>query len=242
MNRDELASIKWYTDYNYEDLNEKLRKNYVLTSEQQQHMNNLIECLSRFRTKEKMIVYRGVKKILKNDSHKIFQKDQELKAFTSTSLIKEVALEFAGPSCCLMEIEIPKGSCALELGHLSEMPSESEVLIPPGGTFMYSGDDEDYTKNYLRTYYYTYISNVLPEEEEKKIIEKTQEEKEDPKLHMVGRLVNFFHDEHDIYDDDALEDEVKLIFSQWKNEDKENKYTYVNFEDVWPYVKHELGR
>jgi hypothetical protein len=238
MNVEELASIKWYTDHNYENLNEKLRKGLELTFDQQNHTNNLINCLNRFKTKEKMIVYRGIKKILKDNSHQLFQKDQQLKAFTSTSLIKDVALEFTGSNCCLMEIEIPKGSIALELGHLSEMPLESEVLLPPGGTFLYTGYDEDYQNNYLRIYYYTYLSKNLPKKEEIKIIEKTQEEKLDPKFHMVGRLVNFFQDEKDFYDDESLKEETEIYFNKFKGSEK--IYNNINFEEIWPYILHEL--
>ena len=54
------------------------------------------------------------------------------KQFISTTMAKDVALEFKRENCCLMEITIPAGVKCLPIFEYSENKDEYEIVLPPG--------------------------------------------------------------------------------------------------------------
>jgi hypothetical protein len=60
-------------------------------------------------------------------------------AFISTSHNKKVARGFMGQNCCILVLTIPVGSKVLFLESISEYPTEREVLLDRGGSFVITG-------------------------------------------------------------------------------------------------------
>lgn len=149
---DELkTSLKFYTSSEYKELNNNVRSGIMLNSEVKRHYDNILDSFDGAPTvKSSFIVYRGMTKKYT---------DLENKGFISTSLNKDIAKTFhKGSSCCLYVITLTPGEYGiLPLAHLSEMPDEEEVLLPPGSLSIQSVIPYSESKENVDVIYCTYI-------------------------------------------------------------------------------------
>lgn len=120
-----IESLKWYTKTGYKLLNKNTREGKKLSSDQQQHFNNIREIFNEIPTVSTSItVYRGLK-LIKPDDFKIFDK-----GFVSTSIDENVAKNFSDSGgCCILVITILPGSPVLYLQSISDVPDEEEILL-----------------------------------------------------------------------------------------------------------------
>jgi len=126
LKKEQKDSLRYYTSHEYKELNNKIRKGYVLSSSLKHHFDNILDCFDGGPIVDSVLtVYRGM-----NKRYTAF----ENKGIISTSLSKKVAKTFHnGSSCCLYIITLTPGEYTiLPLKSVSEMPEEEEILLPPG--------------------------------------------------------------------------------------------------------------
>jgi hypothetical protein len=128
-----MDSIIWYSkSKNSIAFNKRLRslKN-PLKDEQYIHYKKLIKMLYENKTKNEMIVYRGLKDMKPEKVKEMF--DKPYHGFFSTTKVKDYNF-FTSPHlrCCLLEITIPKNSPGLDISEFSKYKDEEEFLLPPG--------------------------------------------------------------------------------------------------------------
>ena len=145
--------ILWYSkSKNSIPLNKRLRsfKN-PLTDEQYMNYKNLIKILYKNKTKNEMVVYRGLKQMTSDKVKDMFNKPYY--GFFSTTKIKDYDF-FTSPDlgCCLLEITIPKNSPGLDISEFSKYKNEEEILLPPG-ILLYKGEYDQKIDNYIGDIY-----------------------------------------------------------------------------------------
>jgi hypothetical protein len=126
LNKDLKDSLKYYTTFEYKELNMSLKNNHIMSKEQRKNYENILKIFEGGPVmRMNMTVYRGMTK-----RYKRFENE----GFISTSANKEVAKMFAkNRYCCLYIITLTPGEYTiLPLEKISEMPKEEEILLPPG--------------------------------------------------------------------------------------------------------------
>jgi hypothetical protein len=149
LNKELKDSLKFYTSPEYKEMNEKVRGNVILNKDIRNHYNNILDSFDGAPTvKTSFVVYRGMTK-----------RYNKTEGFISTSLNKDVAKTFhKGSSCCLYIITLTPGEYGiLPLAHVSEMPEEEEVLLPPGSLSIQSVVPYSESKENVDVIYCTYI-------------------------------------------------------------------------------------
>lgn len=226
---DETESIKWYTSdsNNSQHLNQSLRKNKDLDEEELYNYNILLRALEKFRIGKNYKVYRGIQAVKESDATDSF--NIPYKSFLSTSLSKSVAEDdFSGTKCCLFSIILPKGTSALELGNLSNVPSEKEILVRPGGTLLLL--DKGLTDNGVQSYDLSY--SYYPEKV-KEFEEQFDEDIRDEVLIVINKLYMTFGDTYDIYTKNALYQMMEdYFYKNIKNDNLSLEFTDYIFEKV----------
>lgn len=129
----EAASIKHYTEAGFKSINWGLRGIRQHTPETTAHLAELDRVMSRASLPEALTVHRGIggnglKEILKHGLKKGSIIPDS--GFLSTTKNSGVGKTFQNSSDNIMlEIRLPKGAKAVDLGKLSDNPGEQEVLL-----------------------------------------------------------------------------------------------------------------
>lgn len=132
MNADIIASLKWYTGGEYDELNNALRQGSKLPEHIAKHWHNIQEAFRLTApSKEPIMVYRGKK------SNKI----RNIVTPLSTSRTIRGTEDFVGSKCCILFITVSPGTRYIDLREISDIPSESEILLPPGGSLSFTDSD-----------------------------------------------------------------------------------------------------
>jgi hypothetical protein len=154
MNTKLTESLKWYTGGEYDELNDALRQGNRLPKHIAMHWYNIQEAFRLTApSTEPIMVYRGKK------SNKI----RTIVTPLSTSRTIQGTEDFVGDKCCILFITVSPGTRYIDLGQTSEIPSESEILLPPGGSLVFTGTDNiriEYPRivhNDMEVLYVTYI-------------------------------------------------------------------------------------
>ena len=133
VDKGEAASINHYTAAGFKSINWGLRGIRQHTPETTAHLAELDRVMSRASLPEPMVVHRGIggnglKEILKLGLKKGSIIPDP--GFLSTSKSSGVGKSFQNSSDNIMlEIRLPKGARAVDLGKLSDNPGEQEVLL-----------------------------------------------------------------------------------------------------------------
>ena len=119
--------------------------NHII-DESEEQSKTISTCLKRNRTKKPIITYRG----LAPDVVQMIEDNMEVgkvlydEGFVSSSTEKTVAKGFSGwGNGYIMEIHIPKGSKAASVKGISDVPTEYEVLIDKGSSFLIKQIDHE---------------------------------------------------------------------------------------------------
>ena len=125
---DIIEPLEWYTGGNFDKLNSALRNNKKLTSIQSSHVKNIDMAFSGApRLTKPITVYKGV------ETNNIFSD----KAFVSTTSEMKQAYNFSGKECCILIINVSKGSKPLMLSSISKYKEEKEILLNRNGYINY---------------------------------------------------------------------------------------------------------
>lgn len=192
----EKELIKRYTGYLYKEVRESFMKN-----EYNKEVSHIIETLDNIferipPVKHSFIVYRGIKDKLTKD----------IQSYVSTSLDKNVALEFMGEECCFLEITVSAGSKILPLFVNSRYASEQEILLSRFGKF-------EITYENFGKYFLTYLPDdhiiISKKTPEIKIINFSFET-------WIRRLENAISKEElDLFDNDIEKEEyIQSLFTE----------------------------
>ena len=149
-----IESLKWYTGGEYDELNDALRQGTRIPKHIAIHWHNIQEAFRLTApSTEPIMVYRGKK------SNKI----RTIVTPLSTSRTIQGTQDFVSDKCCILFITVSPGTRYIDLGQTSEIPSESEILLPPGGSLVFTGTDNiriEYPRivhNDMEVLYVTYI-------------------------------------------------------------------------------------
>jgi hypothetical protein len=133
VDKGEAASIKHYTAEGFKSINWGLRGIRQHTPASSAHLAELDRVMSRASLPEAMTVHRGVGGNGLKEIQKAGLKKGALipdAGFLSTSKSAGVGKSFQNSSDNIMlEIRLPKGARAIDVGRLSDNPGEQEVLI-----------------------------------------------------------------------------------------------------------------
>ncbi len=159
LDRKHVTALKSYKDKS--DINEPLRKNKGLYSDEHQHVKYM-DHVTSFKLKEPLTVYRGAYGHHSASAKKFKQKGHEFTdhGFTSTSLKKEVARTFSsrGKKSHIFAIHLKPGDKGYHLDrHKNYHEKEHEVLLHRGTRFKVTHHSED-DKNHI-----THLSVVSQE-------------------------------------------------------------------------------
>ena len=128
LTQDEIQSLRFYTN-DCALSNTLVRKGKKLFDAENRYYSNILKIFSNGpKITEALTVYRGVKLKSVHDC-------RDYSGFISTTIRKDVSEEFTSSSskCCVFKIIVPPGDyTVLPLYHISEYPSEEEILLPPG--------------------------------------------------------------------------------------------------------------
>lgn len=131
-----MDSLNWYTGGNFDNLNEALRKNKLLTEEQMFHLYNLDYAFNQAQPNQdlNLTVYKGI------DNDQFYTIDR---AFISTTTDIEEAMKFIDEesNCCILRIHIAPNSKVLRLRDISRYPEENEILLDRNGFMIRTGND-----------------------------------------------------------------------------------------------------
>ena len=151
-----LASLRWYTGGEYDELNTALRMATPLPPSIDAHWKNIQTGFAAAHPiTEPITVYRGQRANIVGP----------VLAPLSTAKTIRGTEDFVGQKCCMLVITVSPGTKVIDISHISEIPSESEILLPPGGTLVLTHRDiveyqYTYEKRTLETLYVTYIPPV----------------------------------------------------------------------------------
>jgi hypothetical protein len=193
-------SLAWYTGGAFDTLNERLRKGKGLGSMQAEHLHRIDLAFSGAPALENPItVYKG------KNSMSVYSD----KAFISTSVEYDKALDFAGSKCCILEITVAPGSKVLPIFGLSRYQEEGEVLLDRDGelTATYVGAKGD-----MKVIKCVYLPRTGISIEKGVDIKEAEKElqTDNSETEIINRIVGMFEpDELEFLDD--IEDEVKII-------------------------------
>lgn len=199
MNDDIIASLRWYTGGEYDELNDALRQGSKLSADIAAHWHNIQEAFRLTKpSTEPIVVYRGKK------SNKI----RNIVTPLSTSRTIRGTKDFVGEKCCIMFITVSPGTRYIDLHSISDIPSESEILLPPGGSLAFTRsvvktiEYSSMTKD-MEVLYVTYIPPAAFTIEMSKEASPTMATSKQIK-HIVGldTLVSLIDkEEYELYDD-----------------------------------------
>jgi hypothetical protein len=145
MDVDVINSLIWYTGGEYDALNNALRTNTPLQAHVANHWANIQKAFALTKPiTEPLIVYRGKRS---NTMYPVLSPLSTSKTIRGTE-------DFVGETCCMLIITVSPGTKAIDLSELSDIASEAEVLLPPGGTLVL-------THRTVESYKYTYITKDL---------------------------------------------------------------------------------
>lgn len=146
------AFIYIYTTAAYKDINAYLRsgtvskKTYTVNDIEYNiptYASILVDILqtANIKTKDDIVLYRGLKdKFWTSDTiHEC--------AFTSLSASKERALHFAGPTCCLLHVTVPRGFTILYVSAISRFQNENEFILLPHLDQVIMSQNKEYNLN-----------------------------------------------------------------------------------------------
>lgn len=153
LTKSERTAIELYTDLDFSDINKILRNNKkydkdAFPEEYERlltNINHISNVLKRAKTKEPIIVYRGIdEKFINTISDKLkigsmFKDD----GFCSTTTNIKVTNNFSSKNGYLFEIHVPKGSHAVSVKSISANESEDEILLNKESIFIIQEIDHD---------------------------------------------------------------------------------------------------
>ncbi len=136
LTREEADAVEQYTrSDDYAELNKYLRTGAKGDRYFDDMTEKLKSAISKSETTEELTVWRGIRsEVMFNEVQK--GKTMPLKSFTSTSLNKNIAEQFAGNnggSATVYKIRVPEKTKALDAFAGSAVPYQREILLPPGG-------------------------------------------------------------------------------------------------------------
>jgi len=140
LTREEVEAVLQYTrSDDYADLNSYLRTGQTGNEYFDNETRLLNAAISKTKTTEDMIVWRGIKSA--KVKYSVQSSDNyDVTAFTSTSTSRAIAEKFAGDGddAVIYKITLPKGTNAIDAMGISRKPEEDEILLPPTGFFKQS--------------------------------------------------------------------------------------------------------
>ena len=140
------GSLKWYTGPG-EELNILLRNKERFGNFFQKQFDNISKAFNNVpKLEEPITVYRGMKESPNFNS----------KSFISTSVSREVAIDYTSDVCCLLEILVTPGSKVLPLVSISLYPEQEEILLFGSLTFV-----EEKIENGMRIFKCAYSGKKL---------------------------------------------------------------------------------
>lgn len=147
----EIRNIRRYAGHDYASLNRMLRYGMDLSVRQQEIMDNLDSAFEKSTLKEPVTVLRGLGERLIEVMEDVKEGEVTTSlAYVSTTTSLGTASTFSGFKSPLMEISLPAGTRAIDVGRLSEM--EPEILLPRGTSMRYLGRGDPTRPNGPQTY------------------------------------------------------------------------------------------
>lgn len=146
FSHDEKYSIAHYSGLGYGEVNGLLRGNKIQNEDEaKEHIKNLDSAMNKTSTESDQTVYRGMYDTpqLHSMGESSVGKTIEMPTYWSTTTDKSVAESLAfGSKGVLFEINVPKGSRAIEAEHFkshSVQGKEKELILPRGGKYKITG-------------------------------------------------------------------------------------------------------
>lgn len=198
LSPEEKNSITWYTGGNYDEFNEAIRGNKILSQVQSRHKENIDSAFDAVPPIDTpIIVYKG------KGSERVYSD----KSFMSTTLLYEHTKRFSGKECCVLQITVSAGSKVLPIRAISKEPDEEEVLLDRDGIMIVTGNT--IRSDGMKVIFTTYCpqgSKPVREDEELKKADRSF----DNQL-VIEKLIESLQDE----DPDFLdEDTIKISYSR----------------------------
>jgi hypothetical protein len=191
-------SLIWYTGGNFDKFNKLLRNEQVLDKNQSYHKNNIDTAFMGVPLlDESIILYKG-----KNTPNVYSDK-----SFVSTSNSLQSAMQFSGKNCCILVIQVTKGSRVLPLKHLSKYTEENEYLLDRNSTLIVTNLFEENGMKYINCIYTNGI--IISSHNDIKHVEKTFKI-EDNESTIITRLFEIFENEDKDYLD---EEDIKNMYN-----------------------------
>lgn len=173
---DEYESVRWYSGLDAYDFNRRLRQSIPLTPEQSVHYDRLWTFLDKNRTKEELIVRRGVTQMTPKEVRAILDLPQ--RSFLSTTLNK--MSNAVDMKCCTIVIRVPIGSPACNISAYSLHPKENEVLLAPGRlSYIRKRTTRSLWKPYYDVAHTIYECEYIPDPVPDRLKEKKEKEKKE---------------------------------------------------------------
>jgi hypothetical protein len=137
LNQEEIEAITYYKESGYLHINELLLKGHIQSYALKDYdyivknINILAEVIYNApKTMNDIIAYRGMKNFI--NANNIYGDNKYIsKTFTSVTIVKDVAINFAGTVCCLFKVIIPKGTPVLLPLITPEIDYEGELILLP---------------------------------------------------------------------------------------------------------------
>jgi len=182
---DVIESLAWYTGGNFDKLNSALRNNKKLTNVQSSHLKKIDMAFAGApRLANSMTVYKG--KATKN----IYSD----KAFVSTTSKMQQAYNFSARNCCILIINVSKGSKVLMLNKVSRHQEESEILLNRNGTLIVTDSFQENGMTFIECVFTDGI--VAETQSDIKSAAQTLKKEDDDSV-VVNRLFDFFQHDYD---------------------------------------------
>jgi hypothetical protein len=151
-----VDTLRWYTTYKYKDFLNNLRNKIYSDIDSSEKLYNINKAFENVMiTNKTFVVYRGINK----------SPNKSLSTVISTSMSIEQASTFANDKCCLLEIEVSKGSRVIPVFIVSEIMEELEIILDSNAIFkvndypssMYNGIEVYKAFYYSKTYNPEYV-------------------------------------------------------------------------------------
>lgn len=198
LDDDIQRSLIWYTGGSFDTFNERLRRGEEIHGEDRKHFLNIVKAFMGVPIlNSPILVYRGI------NTDRVYHED---KAFVSTSLNYESALEFSGNTCCMLNITVPAGTKALPLYTISNVKSEDEVLLDKNGTFNVTSSD--IIKN-MKNIFVTYTPQKILQKTNK--VEEVKDPGKDDTELVIKRLIEFLIKNTEDEDEDDKTDNFYIL-------------------------------
>ena len=245
LSDDIKKSLNQYTKSYYSNINTYLREGGLRERNTEIFMKKLTENISNIDTafkfapaiSDSLTLYRG-------QEFEIF----DTKSFTSASTVLESAYRFFElfEGCCLYVITLSPGSKILPLRHISEEPSEEEILIDRNGRFFITNTEiKQISSQSMKFIYLTYMPGNYKEiEKENDIVEFSEEnEEKERELASSDEIIDFLVNDINIIDKitDAIEKDIinGILDSEdvYGNIDEMRKYIILTYQDISSITK-----